>query len=33
VRRIVEAHDGSVEVDQTYTTGTRLIVRIPSADS
>jgi two-component system sensor histidine kinase VicK len=33
VRRIVEAHDGTVEVDQTCTTGTRLIVRIPSVDS
>jgi len=33
VRRIVEAHDGSVEVDRDCTTGTRLIVRIPSADS
>jgi two-component system, OmpR family, sensor histidine kinase VicK len=33
VRRIVEAHDGSVEVDQDCTIGTRLIVRIPSADS
>jgi len=33
VRRIVEAHDGTVEVDPDLTTGTRLIVRIPSADS
>ncbi len=33
VRRIVEAHDGTVEVDPDLTTGTRLIVRIPSAVS
>jgi two-component system, NarL family, sensor histidine kinase BarA len=33
VRRIVEAHDGTVEVDLDHTTGTRLIVRIPSAAS
>jgi two-component system sensor histidine kinase VicK len=32
VRRIVEAHDGTVEVDLQCTTGTRLIVRIPSVD-
>ena len=30
VRRIVEAHDGTVEVDSSRTGGTRLIVRIPS---
>jgi len=33
VRRIVEAHDGTVEVDSAHTTGTRLIMRIPSVDS
>jgi len=33
VRRIVEAHDGTVEVDLDRTTGTRLIVRIPSVES
>jgi len=33
VRRIVEAHDGTVEVDGALTTGTRLIMRIPSVDS
>jgi len=31
VRRIVEAHDGTVEVDLDRTRGTRLIVEIPSA--
>jgi signal transduction histidine kinase len=30
VRRIVEAHDGTVEVDGSRASGTRLIVRIPS---
>lgn len=33
VRRIVEAHDGTVEVDSAHITGTRLIMRIPSVDS
>lgn len=33
VRRIVEAHDGIVEVDSAHTTGTRLTMRIPSVDS
>ena len=33
VRRIVEAHDGTVEVDLDRTTGTRLIVRIPPVRS
>ena len=33
VRRIVEAHDGTVEVDSAHTTGTRLTMRIPSVDS
>ena len=33
VRRIVEAHDGTVEVDSAHTAGTRLIMRIPSVDS
>ncbi|MGH2751299.1 MAG: ATP-binding protein [Actinomycetota bacterium] len=33
VRRIVEAHDGTVEVDSEPERGTRLIMRIPSVDS
>jgi len=33
VRRIVEAHDGTVEVDRSRRRGTRLVLRIPSVDS
>jgi two-component system, OmpR family, sensor histidine kinase VicK len=33
VRRIVEAHDGTVEVDSAHRSGTRLVMRIPSTTS
>jgi len=33
VRRIVEAHDGTVEAESNPEQGTRMVVRLPSTDS